>query len=70
MSRGMLTANFSLDDLPENDFRRSAPRFAKEALEQVSSHDMHKLVVVCVLLWVCISVSAHVTFQLITQRLC
>ena len=35
MSRGMLTANFSMDDLPKNDFRRQAPRFAKEAMEQV-----------------------------------
>lgn len=38
MSRGLLTANFSLDDLPANDFRRKAfPRFAQEAIEQVRS---------------------------------
>lgn len=36
LGRGMLTANFSLDDLAETDFRRRSPRFAKEAVEQVT----------------------------------
>lgn len=36
MSRGMLTANFSMDNLPANDFRRMTPRFGEEAMQQVS----------------------------------
>jgi len=35
MSRGLLTANFTID---ENDFKRKAfPRFAEEAMQQVSN---------------------------------
>ena len=32
MSRGLLTANFTMK---ENDYRHNLPRFAKEAMEQV-----------------------------------
>ena len=34
MSRGLLTANFTME---ENDYRRNLPRFAQEAMQQVSN---------------------------------
>ena len=36
LGRGILTANFSMDHVPQHDFRKHAPWFAENALQQVS----------------------------------